>query len=470
MGNSNAAIGIEMPGHAAPGVKGVRTVGMHKGGRNAAQAVISDFKKKLDSLSAAGQPVGMLPDSIAVTAGTAEQESLQMGVGILEGFGLPDGQTDISAASADAAAATAVSEQAAEAAGQAQTSGQFAWMLEQEQPGTTAADMPQQSVDGVGEYSGSLESTSRIAADASAAMSDGQTAMRQLQSKLAAAAQPEAQTGAETASGHAGAQPEMAAAAQTPVRPEPQVIAAQTEASTAMQPEVSADTAQTASQTATDSVTADRPAVTEPQMTANMPQEVEDGAQKQPAAKSAPAPAAMMNADRTAAPQTDAAVQADAAPDTGSAQPAESAFVRDNVIRIVDRASAHVREGRYEFDVELKPEFLGKVSIRLTMQDGEIRMQIRAEDPAVRGLFSDQANAMVSAMKEKGIALSSVDISQQNPITADREAFTQSGNGGGSQRRENQVSWASDRYGSEAFETLTPVPELLGGSSVEYLA
>ena len=154
----------------------------------------------------------------------------------------------------------------------------------------------------------------------------------------------------------------------------------------------------------------------------------------------------------------------------GSAQPAESAFVRDNVIRIVDRASAHVREGRYEFDVELKPEFLGKVSIRLTMQDGEIRMQIRAEDPAVRGMFSDQANALVSAMKEKGIVLSGVDISQQDPMTAGREAFTQSGNGGGSQRRENQIGWITDRYGSETFETLTPVSELLGGSSVEYLA
>jgi flagellar hook-length control protein FliK len=476
---------MEMPGHAAPGVKGVRTVGVLKGGRNAAQAVISDFKKKLDSLSAAGQPVtaqpGMLPDGIAVAAGTAGQEPLQMGVGILEGFGLPDGQTDISAASADAASAAAMSEQAAKAARQAQTSGQFARMLEQEQPGTTAADMPQQLDAGAGEYSGSLESTSRIAADANASMSGDETAMRQLQSKLAAVAQPEAQTGAETASVHPGAQPETAAAAQTQVRPEPQAAAAQTEASAAAmqpeaqaattqpeapaaaaQPEVPADTAQPAAQAAAGSVTAERPAVTEPQA-------AEDSIQKQPAAKTTPAPTAMVSADRAAAPQTDAAVQAEAAADTGSAQPAESAFVRDNVIRIVDRASAHAREGRYEFDVELKPEFLGKVSIRLTMQDGEIRMQIRAEDPAVRGMFSDQANALVSAMKEKGIVLSGVDITQQDPIMAGREAFSQSGNGG-SQRRESQTGWITDRYGSEAFETLTPVPELLGGSSVEYLA
>jgi len=236
------------------------------------------------------------------------------------------------------------------------------------------------------------------------------------------------------------------------------------------QPEVPAEAQTDTAQAAAGSVTAERPTATKPQVTAGMPQTVEDDVQEQPAAKAAPAPAGVMNADRAAAPQTDAAAQADAAPSSGSAQPAESAFVRDNVIRIVDRASAHVREGRYEFDVELKPEFLGKVSIRLTMQDGEIRMQIRAEDPAVRGMFSDQANALVSAMKEKGIVLSGVDITQQNPMTAGREAFAQSGNGGGSHKRESQIGWITDRYGSEAFETLTPVPELLGGSSVEYLA
>jgi len=450
---------MEIPGHAAPGVKGVRTVGVIKGGRNAAQAVISDFKKKLDSLSAAGQPMmqmaGRLPDGIAMEAGTAVQEPLQMSVGILEGFGLPDDQTDMSAV--DAASMTAVSEQAAEAAEQAQTSGQFARMLEQEQPGATAAGMPRQPDAGIEEYSGSLESTSRIAADANAAMNGDETAMRQLQSKLAeSTVQPQAQAGIEV-------QPQMQREAQS--------AAAQTETSAAaMQPEIPAGTAQP--QAAADSVTAENPAVTEPQATAGMPRAAEDDAQKQPAANTAPAAAAMAKADGAAAPapQTDAAAQANAAPDTGSAQPAESTFVRDNVIRIVDRASAHVREGRYEFDVELKPEFLGKVSIRLTMQDGEIRMQIRAEDPAVRGMFSDQANELVSAMKEKGIVLSGVDITQQNPMTAGREAFAQSGNGGGSHKRESQISWITDRYGSEAFETLTPVPELLGGSSVEYLA
>jgi flagellar hook-length control protein FliK len=471
---------MEMPGHAAQGLKGVQTVGTIKGGRNAAQAVISDFKKKLDSLSAAGQPVaavqmsGTLPENTAMATDTAAQEPLQMGVGILEGFGLPDSQTDIGAASADAAPKTAVSEQAGEAAGQAQTSGQFARMLEQEQPGMAAADMPQQPNADTGEYSGSLESTNRTAADAEAAMSGDETAMRQLQSKLApGTARPEAQTETQITAAQPEAQHKtQAAVAQPEAQHRTQAAVIQPEA----QPEVQmaaaqADTVQPAAQVTADGAAAEKPAVTEPQtVTADMPQQVEDDTQKQPAAKAAPAAAAIANADGTVAPQADTAVQADTAPGTASAQTAESAFVQDNVIRIVDKAGAHVREGRYEFDVDLKPDFLGKVSIRLTMQDGEIRMHVRAEDPAVRGMFSDQTNALVSAMKEKGIVLSGVDVSPQDPMTAGREAFAQSGNGGGSQRREGQNGWITDRYGGEAFETLTPVSELLGGSSVEYLA
>ena len=97
-----------MPGYAATDLKGVQTVGTIKGGRNAAQAVISDFKKKLDSLSAAGQPTVVVQtadtpaEDLSMATNATAQELPQGVVGILEGFGLLDGQTDMSAASADA--------------------------------------------------------------------------------------------------------------------------------------------------------------------------------------------------------------------------------------------------------------------------------------------------------------------------------------------------------------------------------
>jgi flagellar hook-length control protein FliK len=448
---------MEMPGFTAAESKGVQTVGTVKGGRNGAQAVISDFKKKLDSLSAAGQPAIMVqpqnttPEDLSMATNAAAQELPQGVVGILEGFGLLDGQTDMGAASAETAQTAAVSVQTPTAAvEQAQTSGQFARMLNQEQPGETAVDMPQQPNADAGKYSGSLESTNSTAVGAESATGGAAAAIWQLKSKLA-----------DTA-------PTVVAASQATVSDASPAV--QTTVAQAVTPSV-ATAAQPGAQTTNEEAQAVKSDM--PQMAAT---ELESGVHEkaqEPPTPDASAPAAPLNVDATVAraPQADGAVKADGA-QSGDA-PAESAFVKDNVIRIVDKASASVREGRYEFDVDLKPDFLGKVSIRLTMQDGEVRMHVRADDPTVRGMFSDQASALTSALKEKGIAISMVDVSYQDPTAAGREASAQTGNSGG-QRREGQAGWTADRYAGsdigDMFETLTPVSELLGGSSVEYLA
>ena len=309
--------------------------------------------------------------------------------------------------------------------------------------------MPQQpSADAV-KYSGSLESTNSAAASAETATSGDETAMWQLKSKLAVdtPATPVSQTAVM-----ADAQPAVAATqsgdqvAATVTQPEAQAPAKEVQAATANTPQTASAGTETG---------------------------VHDKAQEQPVSDvTAPAASTPMGMDAAAAraPQADMTVRTDA---QSTQAPVESAFVKDNVISIVDKASASIREGRYEFDVDLKPDFLGKVSIRLTMQDGEVRMHVRTDDPAVKGMFSDQASALTSALKEKGIALSSVDVSYQDPTAAGREAFAQAGNSDG-QRREGQTGWTADRYAgsdvSDMFETLTPVSELLGGSSVEYLA
>ena len=101
-----------------------------------------------------------------------------------------------------------------------------------------------------------------------------------------------------------------------------------------------------------------------------------------------------------------------------------SRYTKENVLRIVDRVSTQAKDGRYDFDVELKPDFLGKVSIKLTMEDGNIRMQIRTDDASVRGMLSDQTSSLQSALREKGITLASVDVTyeSQASLSGDRQA------------------------------------------------
>jgi len=487
VGNCNATAGMDMPGYATTDLKGVQTVGTIKGGKNAAQAVISDFKKKLDSLAIAGQPAVVVQttdtptEDLSMATNTSAQELPQGVVGILEGFGLLDYQTDLGAASTDAANTQADKAQASDAADMqaAQMSGQFARMLTNEQQGETAANLTQQPDAEAGKYSGSLESTNNqtMAAGTMMPMDGDVTATQQLMAKMLDAT---AQTAMEP---QPGTQQEATVLAQglpqETVPGQPQATAADQSQVTAdnLPQTMTADHPQTAAAGQTETASQAETAATDHLMTmaasdTDTPAQAtpDEKTQDQPAAsKSMPTAASNTGVEASAAKALNASAQADK---TQAAEPQKTAqgFVKDNVIRIVDKVSANAHEGRYEFDVELKPDFLGKVSIKLTMQDGEIRMRVQTDDLMVKGMFSDQTSSLTNALKEKGIVISTVDVSYQDPMAAGREAFSQSGGGNG-QKREGHVNWSADRYsGSDLFDTITPTTELLGGSSVEYLA
>ena len=450
---SQMMAGIEMPGTADK--KGILTVGVTKAGKNPAQAIISDFKKKLESLAVAGQPTvvtnaahTMPGQDLSMATNAAAQAMPQEVVGILEGFGLLDYQTDISAVLAETVQLLAgeVENPDAVAAQQAQIFGQFARMLKNEQPGETVQNTLPQTNAGAGEYSGSVESTNSSAATAADIVpAEGQDPVSQLKSILASESKPQ-----ETNSAAQQGEPQKTVPAEAV-----KVEAAKTETAQQSVPAAQANAETT------------QAAVTEaPQEATGKQEPAGKKAEALPAADTSPEPVVNV------ATQTSAArVQQTAAPvETVEPQKSNVDFVKDNVIRIVDKASASMHEGRYEFDMDLKPDFLGKVSIKITMENGEIRMHVKTEDAAAKGLFSDQSAPLQSALKEKGIVISTVDVSYQDPLSAGHEAFGQQ-TGGNSQRREGQVGRGGERYsGSDLYDTTTPAAELLGGSQVEYLA
>lgn len=433
MGSSNM-LGMEMPGYAATDTKGIQTVGGLKGGKNAAQVISSDFKKKLESCTAMAGPVTVQATSVPVkdfsmATMDAAQQLPQGIVGILEGFGLLDYQTDTNAAAAETVQTTTGDARTSDAANvqHAQVSDQFARMLTNEQPGGLPQDAPQQANADAGKYSGSLESTNSQAQSAEAVLpTDGDGAAQLLKTKLSSDAVAQA------------------------------IPAQQDDAQQGVVQPVQSKTSSDGHQAAVSDASAETAPPEKPERT-------------QAAAVETPQ-TPVVGAGAEASATTSKTPHADAAQEMAEPQKATSDFVKDNVIRIVDKASASVHEGRYEFDVDLKPDFLGKVSIKLTMEGGEIRMHVRTDDPTVKGMFSDQTSSLQNALKEKGIVISNVDVSYQEPMTAGREPFGQS-SGGGGQNREGQTGWSSDRYsGGDVFETITPVSELRVGSSVEYLA
>lgn len=189
---------------------------------------------------------------------------------------------------------------------------------------------------------------------------------------------------------------------------------------------------------------------------------------------------------QAAEPVIPAATQPQAAQDSGRVETSapkivtddmpKTDFVKDNVIRIVDKVSASVTEGRHEFDVVLKPDFLGKVSIRLTMENGSIRMHIRTEDMGAKGLFTDHMSGLQSLMKDKGLPVASIDVTYQSEMTAGGgyEAYRQNSGHSGAH---NSGAQSGGAYAPEAasgaglYDAMaSPAEHYLGGSSVEYLA
>lgn len=142
--------------------------------------------------------------------------------------------------------------------------------------------------------------------------------------------------------------------------------------------------------------------------------------------------------------------------------------VRESVLRIVDKVKTGALEGRYDFDIDLKPEFMGKVSIKLTMEDGNIKVQIKAEEASVKAMLSDQTSNLHYMLKEKGIPVTTVDIASSNTMSGQENAGESAGQ---YDRRNPQGNAAYEQATEGTFESAKERYDFyLGGSYVEYLA
>ena len=426
-------------------------------GTSAAQGMESSFKKKLQDCQAMMGPDPQTAASGSITTEDGVQNDSITGVSgigcIIEGFEMPvipPGETEPTATVVDAAAAmmpldgTGSSTEAVNAQAN-DTPGQIAGTQN-----TTAGQSPVLTQD---------EILKTVGAYLDAAAETGTP-------KPASAAQPQAQTAASPAEQNPAEKPSMAAAEATPEsKPVVGVANPQAEARSEGRAEANARPNQAAQNgtAKSDSATADKasqtPVAAEKHDTATQTEAPDKAAQ--PVSTNAVADA------RSTAPVTQEAAPTETA-DTKAAETAH--YAKDNVLRIVDKVSTHAADGKYDFDVELKPDFMGKVSIKVTMEGDSIRMQIKTDDMSVKGMLTDQTTSLQNALKDKGITLTSVDVSYENQasLSGEQQQPYERGDGGG---RQSSVYYAAqtEPTGYEpAAETYGSY--YVGNSSVEFLA
>lgn len=405
-------------------------------------------------------------------------------VGILEGFDPPSYQSDNTAgtgtqsvtpvsppvvqsgnaAQAPPAAQPVIQENAAgtsenqTTANGENTSGlseQIAWMLQNTKAGSKPVQTQDEILNIVGDYLDSLENTNSQASG-TAPLGQGKAANAQngiAQAYAADTAQAGQTVKTDTAAG-AGGKADIEGG-QTPARAEmtdaaPQNAAAEVKPATGMPQAAEANAAAEA-----------KPESAKATLAAEAPDAKSADTGKPETRNTAePVNGATVNTVDPAAykaeTQQTESVQAGAKPET----------VRESVLKIVDRVSTEASEGKYDFSVDLKPEFMGKVSIKLTMEDGNVKVQIKADDASVKAMLSDQMSNLHYMLKEKGIPVTTIDIANHGETMSGRQE-----NAGQFERRNPHGSAAYEQPAEDTLESAKEKYDFyLGGSYVEYLA
>lgn len=147
----------------------------------------------------------------------------------------------------------------------------------------------------------------------------------------------------------------------------------------------------------------------------------------------------------------------------------EPSFASDNILNIVDKVRTSAAEGKHDFDIQLKPEFLGKVNIKLTMESGSIKVQIKTDDSAVKGLVSENLVSLQNMLEDKGVNVSNIDVyhDSQTLTGNNQQAFDQNTGNQQMQKRKLDI----DTIDSTVYDVMTELPDVfMDNSSVEFRA
>lgn len=151
----------------------------------------------------------------------------------------------------------------------------------------------------------------------------------------------------------------------------------------------------------------------------------------------------------------------------------ERPVTTDNLFdAMVDKIQMSTQSDVTEMQIQLKPEFLGKVSIQLSLGADGLQVRIKAEDMNVKSLIASQLSVLSETLSDKGIKINQLevvytDVSEQqfDQSQSQQQSRQESGNKGYGADWLDVQTLAATSWSDEVEALLD-----LGISSVEYRA
>ncbi|MGB7604243.1 MAG: flagellar hook-length control protein FliK [Lutisporaceae bacterium] len=99
----------------------------------------------------------------------------------------------------------------------------------------------------------------------------------------------------------------------------------------------------------------------------------------------------------------------------------------DIVNQVVKKADIIIREGHSEMIMKLEPESLGKLNLKIVVENGLITAKFVAESQQVKEVLESSFNQLKDSLQEKGIAVQnfSVSVGQQAGESSSKQSFNQ---------------------------------------------
>lgn len=107
--------------------------------------------------------------------------------------------------------------------------------------------------------------------------------------------------------------------------------------------------------------------------------------------------------------KTDVAVAAE----TTDTSLASRSTLTENLDGIVERISTRSTEGKQEFEVELKPESLGKLSVKLVLDGDGMKAYIKTDNSSTKSLLQNEVAVLEQMLKDKGIDVSQISVTHE---------------------------------------------------------
>lgn len=131
----------------------------------------------------------------------------------------------------------------------------------------------------------------------------------------------------------------------------------------------------------------------------------------------------------------------ESAPATEAAEPAAPGRTQDapqSIYRLVEGIAQSEAGGAKEFEVSLKPEFMGEMSIKLVAEEDGLKAIIKVAQRPASELIASELTSLKELLRDRGINIARLEVAYQPPMTtggADRQAMGRQGSGAWGSRK-----------------------------------